>query len=323
MSGTVAGMQRLGLAAFAVLVAILLSGCGTVSVEVTSRDDSDKIDVDRDRSTSSDPAGARVGDASVPSAPQSGGAALGALGEGSTAVTSSLRAPTTTVLLEPTSTTTMAVSASSTTAPSTTAPSTSAPSTTSTSGTTTTKAPVPLEYHQVDHGVFAVAGDLELRMPVTRYETVGFHESGHDGAFQLEVRNISDWMTLASRGRGTGSRTAADIVVPVGEAVLSPVDGTVIRAGTYTLYCVHTDNFVVIEPTGRPGWEVKVFHFEGLAVGVGDTVFAASTRLGSGGKVLPFESQVDEFTAEPSNPHVHVEVIDTSIPDRPSSGGGC
>ena len=38
---------------------------------------------------------------------------------------------------------------------------------------------------------------------------------------------------------------------------------------------------------------------------------------------LPFVSQVDEFTAEPSNPHVHVEVIDPSIPDIPTPGGGC
>ena len=160
-------------------------------------------------------------------------------------------------------------------------------------------------------------------MPVTRYEMVGFHESGHDGAFQLEVVGIDDWTTLASRGRGTGSRTAADIVVPVGEPVLAPIDGTVIRAGTYTLYCDHSDSFVVIEPDGRPGWELKMFHFDGLAVQVGDTVVASSTQIGSSGKVLPFESQVDEFTAEPSNPHVHIEVIDTSIPDRPSSGGGC
>ena len=86
-------------------------------------------------------------------------------------------------------------------------------------------------------------------MPVSRYETVGFHESGHDGAFQLEVVNLDDWTTLASRGRGTGSRTAADIVTRVDEPVMAPIDGTVIRAGSYTLYCDHTDNFVVIEPS--------------------------------------------------------------------------
>lgn len=160
-------------------------------------------------------------------------------------------------------------------------------------------------------------------MPVSRYETVGFHESGHDGAFQLEVVNLDDWSTLASRGRGTGSRTAADIVARVDEPVMAPIDGTVIRAGSYTLYCDHTDNFVVIEPSGRPGWELKIFHFSGPQVGVGDEVIASDTMIATGGRILPFVSQVDEFTAEPSNPHVHIEVIDTSIPDRPSSGGGC
>ena len=196
--------------------------------------------------------------------------------------------------------------------------------TTTTSTTTTTAAPtIPLEYHHTGYAVFALAGDLEVRMPVSRYETVGFHESGHDGAFQLEVVDLDDWTTLASRGRGTGSRTAADIVTRVDEPVMAPIDGTVIRAGSYTLYCDHTDNFVVIEPSGRPGWELKIFHFSGLQVGVGDEVTASDTMIGTGGRILPFVSQVDEFTAEPSNPHVHIEVIDTSIPDRPSSGGGC
>ena len=208
------------------------------------------------------------------------------------------------------------------TAPATTASTTTSTSTTTT--TTTTVAPtIPLEYHDTGYAVFALAGDLEVRMPVSRYETVGFHESGHDGAFQLEVVNLDDWTTLASRGRGTGSRTAADIVARVDEPVMAPIDGTVIRAGSYTLYCDHTDNFVVIEPSGRPGWELKIFHFSGLQVGIGDEVIASDTMIATGGRILPFVSQVDEFTAEPSNPHVHIEVIDTSIPDRPSSGGGC
>ena len=209
------------------------------------------------------------------------------------------------------------------TVPATTASTTTSTSTTTTTTTTTVASTIPLEYHDTGYAVFALAGDLEVRMPVSRYETVGFHESGHDGAFQLEVVNLDDWSTLASRGRGTGSRTAADIVARVDESVMAPIDGTVIRAGSYTLYCDHTDNFVVIEPSGRPGWELKIFHFSGLQVGVGDEVIASDTLIATGGRILPFVSQVDEFTAEPSNPHVHLEVIDTSIPDRPSSGGGC
>ena len=222
-----------------------------------------------------------------------------------------------------TPTTTSTTSTSTSTTSTTTSTTSTSTTTTTTSTTTTVASTIPLEYHDTGYAVFALAGDLEVRMPVSRYETVGFHESGHDGAFQLEVVNLDDWSTLASRGRGTGSRTAADIVARVDEPVMAPIDGTVIRAGSYTLYCDHTDNFVVIEPSGRPGWELKIFHFSGLQVGVGDEVIASDTMIATGGRILPFVSQVDEFTAEPSNPHVHIEVIDTSIPDRPSSGGGC
>jgi murein DD-endopeptidase MepM/ murein hydrolase activator NlpD len=272
------------------LLVMLTAACGTVSVEVTSETDVDKVGVQ----TTVGPDDPPVTQAATPT----------------TTSTTSTSTTTTSTSTSTTSTTTSTTSTSTTT--------------TTTSTTTTTAAPtIPLEYHDTGYAVFARAGDLEVRMPVSRYETVGFHESGHDGAFQLEVVDLDDWTTLASRGRGTGSRTAADIVTRVDEPVMAPIDGTVIRAGSYTLYCDHTDNFVVIEPSGRPGWELKIFHFSGLQVGVGDEVIASDTMIGTGGRILPFVSQVDEFTAEPSNPHVHLEVIDTSIPDRPSSGGGC
>lgn len=178
-------------------------------------------------------------------------------------------------------------------------------------------------YNQIDYAEFVLAIDMAVYMPVSRYETVGFHESGHDGSRQMEVTGIDDWRTLDTRGRGTGSRTAADIVVPPDEPIYAPVSGVVARAGTYTLYCDHTDNFVVINPDAQPTWELKIFHFEGLQVAKGDRVEASTTLIGTNARVLPFSSQVDKFTAEPSNPHVHIEVIDPSIPDRPSSGGGC
>ena len=91
-----------------------------------------------------------------------------------------------------------------------------------------------------------------------------------------------------------------------------------IRAGTYTLYCDHVDQFVVIEPDARPGWEVKVLHFEGLAVSKGQRVEAGVTRIGANARVLPFPSQVEEYTGLPPWPHVHVEVVDPTVPDRPT-----
>ena len=103
----------------------------------------------------------------------------------------------------------------------------------------------------------------------------------------------------------------------------APVTGTVKRGGTYTLYCDHRDEYLVIDPDAHPGWEVKLFHFEGLQVATGQRVEAGVTVVGARARVLPFESQVDESTAAPAWPHVHVEVVDPTIPDRPTPGGGC
>ena len=46
------------------------------------------------------------------------------------------------------------------------------------------------------------------------------------------------------------------------------------------------------------------------------------TPLADHAHVLPFASQVDEWTAEPSWPHTHVEVVDPSIPNQPNPGSG-
>ncbi len=155
---------------------------------------------------------------------------------------------------------------------------------------------------------------------------MGFHESNHDGARQMEiVRTTVVPLVLESRERLTGSHTAADIVTDPTQPIRSPVTGTVIRGGSYTLYCDTRDHYVVIEPDARPGWEVKVLHMNNLNVRKGQRVTAGRTVLASAGAhQLPFESQVDEMkTSEPAWPHVHIEVVDPSIPDRPSPGGGC
>jgi hypothetical protein len=50
-------------------------------------------------------------------------------------------------------------------------------------------------------------------------------------------------------------------------------------------------------------------------------VEAGVTVVASHVRTFPFRSQVDDHTTAPHWPHVHVEVVDTSVPDRPS--GGC
>jgi murein DD-endopeptidase MepM/ murein hydrolase activator NlpD len=173
------------------------------------------------------------------------------------------------------------------------------------------------------HPVFAHAdGTLPLRRPVAAAEVVGFHQANHDGARDLAPTGAgTPTIVLDDRGRDTGQRTAADIVTPRGTQVRSPVSGRVLRAGTYVLYCRYSDDFAVIEPDGHPGWELKLLHIDGVRVRPGDRVVAGVTVLADGPTPLPFRSQVDDHTS--GGPHVHLEVVDTAIPDVPSPGGGC
>lgn len=187
----------------------------------------------------------------------------------------------------------------------------------------TTAAPRPHEVAETGFSPFAVAEQLVLLHPSALVERVGFHEASHDGARHLDATETTVRpLVLESRERGTGPQTAADIVVPPDAEIRAPVTGTVVRAGSYTLYCEHTDDYVVIEPDDRPGWEVKVLHIQGVQVQAGQRVEAGATVLAPRPTALPFASQVDDHTGEPAWPHVHVEVVDPSIPDRPSPGGG-
>ena len=186
-----------------------------------------------------------------------------------------------------------------------------------------TRPPRPRTVHETAWSPFAVAGGVvTLRHPSARVELVGFHQSNQDGARQYEPSpTAASPTTLESRDRDTPPRGAADIVSDPDVEVRAPVTGRVKRAGTYTLYCKYRDDFVVIEPDERPGWEVKVLHIAGVRVRAGDRVIAGETVLAPRPHKLPFDSQVDEVTAPPAWPHMHVEVVDPSIPDRP--GPGC
>jgi hypothetical protein len=165
---------------------------------------------------------------------------------------------------------------------------------------------------------------VPMHHPARRIELIGFHESTHEGGQQIQpAETIAPWMTMESRDRGSSSRSSADIVVNPNDELRAPVTGTVKRAGTYTLYCDYTDHYLVITPDGHPDLEVKMLHFKGLAVRSGDRVVGGETVIGSGARTLPFESQVDEHTAEPSWPHVHVELVDTNIKNIPGDGPSC
>jgi hypothetical protein len=170
---------------------------------------------------------------------------------------------------------------------------------------------------------YATVGPVTLSAPGHVVEVIGFHQSNHDGAqAQSASPGAPRHLLLPSRSRGTHPQSAADVVVDPAREVRAPVSGTVRRAGNYQLYCKHPDQFLVVEPDSRPGYEVKVLHVEGLSVAVGQRVEAGVTVVASHARTFPFRSQVDDHTGAPHWPHVHLEVVDTAIPDRPS-GPGC
>jgi hypothetical protein len=167
---------------------------------------------------------------------------------------------------------------------------------------------------------FAAVGRVVLLHPSSRVEHVGFHQSNNDGARPLTVLATAVApVTLEDRERDTDARTAADVVVDPDREIRSPVTGRVKRSGGYVLYCKYHDDYVVIEPDSHPGWEVKVLHIDGVSVRAGERVVGGTTVIAPGPARLPFGSQVDEVrTADPPWPHVHVEVVDPTIRDRPS-----
>lgn len=189
--------------------------------------------------------------------------------------------------------------------------------------TTTTRPHPPRVIYDQAWVPYATAGPVTLLHPADRVEAIGFHQSGQDGAQrQTAASGAARWFVQEDRGRDTDPQGAADIVVEPDREIRAPVTGTVIRAGTYTLYCDKVDQYAVIEPDARPGWEVKVIHIEGLAVAKGQRVEAGVTRIAARARVLPFASTVNDDTAVPAWPHVQIEVVDPTVHDRPT-GPGC
>ena len=194
--------------------------------------------------------------------------------------------------------------------------------------TTTTTAPPPPPPRSVsDPGgtPFATTQGVTLVHPADAIERVAFHESNHDGAREMQSLDTAvNPLVLESRERDTPSTTATDIVLAPDGAIRAPVTGTVKRAGGYTLYCKYRDDFLVVAPDAAPHLEVKVLHIDGVQVRAGQRVTAGETLVAPRPTPLPFVSQVDEVaTAAPAWPHIHVEVVDPSIKDRPTPGGGC
>ena len=167
---------------------------------------------------------------------------------------------------------------------------------------------------------YATVGPVILHQPANAVAHIGFHESNRGGGLQQGMLDIATPMTtMSSRHRGTPARSSADIVVHPMADIRSPVSGVVLRGGNYTLYCAYRDGYAVIRPDAGPNLEVGVLHLTGVTVRPGDRVEAGVTVIADHATKFPFSSQVDASTAT-ALPHVHVEVVDPTVPDRPSSG---
>lgn len=181
------------------------------------------------------------------------------------------------------------------------------------------------------------SGPLTVHVPavsdsVGAIEMVGYHQANHSGALGLEPLASGSGTAVAhlimdSRNRDTHRSGAADVAVHPSTPIGSPVSGVVDRAGEYVLYCRYQDGFVVIHPDGRPDLEVKILHVQGVAVRAGDRV-AVGDQIAAKATAFPFRSQIDDLTAEPSWPHVHIEVVDPTVPryfgrTPPPPLGGC
>jgi biotin carboxyl carrier protein len=227
---------------------------------------------------------------------------------------------TTTTTSTTTSTTTTTLPTTTTVAPTTLPLATSppAPSTTSTLPPGAVRVVTEQAWEP-----YATVGGITLRHPSSRVERIGFHQSNNDGARPQEpLPTAVAPVVLEDRERDTDPHGAADVVVDPAVEIRAPVTGTVVRGGSYILYCDYRDHYLVFEPDDHPGWEVKVLHIGGVEVGVGDHVVAGETVIAPGPTQLPFASQVDDHrTGDPAWPHVHIEVVDPTIPDRPTPGG--
>lgn len=171
----------------------------------------------------------------------------------------------------------------------------------------------------------AAAEGVTLVAPSRMVEFIGYHQSANRGAFALTpvaTPSIGQ-TTMASRGRGTPARSAADIALHPLLPVLSPVSGTIVRAEPYQLYCRYIDHVVLIAPDARPDLVVRVLHVNGVSVQPGQRVTAGHSVIAPRPRVLPFASQIDRFTGSPAWPHVHLEISDPRRAETPGTGGGC
>ena len=179
---------------------------------------------------------------------------------------------------------------------------------------------------------FARVGELVLSEPSDDVTAIAFHEASYDDAMEMHplghlqenaAKGLFEppprvpgpgYLVQGSRGRGTGSTSAVDVMMPRTAAVLAPVDGVVRSAKRYKLYGKYPDWRIEIEPTGYPDLRVVIIHMNRVGVRRGDPVSATLSAIGAPRR-LPFRSVVNDYVPG-GDPHVHLEIKDLSAPPR-------
>jgi hypothetical protein len=176
---------------------------------------------------------------------------------------------------------------------------------------------------------FAAYRGLQLHLTSAAVRCVCYHEASYDEAMALRPLgrlrrdyNITkfprdepttdgpDYVIMSSRGRGTPATSAADLVMPRGTRVVSPVTGVVSKVKRYLLYGRYVDTEVQLRPEATPDLRVSMIHLDRVRVREGDAVVQGVSVLGVP-RVFPFGDQTDLYVPG-HNPHVHLEVVDPS-----------
>jgi murein DD-endopeptidase MepM/ murein hydrolase activator NlpD len=173
----------------------------------------------------------------------------------------------------------------------------------------------------------ARAGAVRIVAEGSTVELVGFHESSSTAALRMTPAHpvVSEHagvtadapgddgpvVVLPTRGRAGAPTSAIDLAVAPGVAVPAPVTGEVVEVADFALYGRTRDVLVRIRADDDRSVVVTAMHLVDPLVAVGDRVEGGVTPIAASARQLPFDSQIDRFTAAyrgQAGPHVHLEV---------------
>lgn len=169
--------------------------------------------------------------------------------------------------------------------------------------------------------------NLALRLParLSQVTAIGYHQAYNPKAYplipqggylqgeaikaqiaRLTAEGKKPAFVMYARGRRSQATSSADIVMPIGPPVLSPVSGIVRAVVPYKLYGRIDDVRLEIIPDGHPEIVIAMVHIADLKVVQGQRLAAGRTPLAVL-RPLGIKSQIDEYTGLTED-HVHIQV---------------